>query len=143
MTDLIDPVVTYPLPLASLRTFLLSRTEITAIVGTRISDAMPAATASPRWPALRLSVQSSGPTTPHRRIDALFQIDCWAVNQPSADRLASKVVSVLEAVRQFDTGDAFFDHASTLRWRSDPDETISPAQPRSIVTGRIRLTPHP
>lgn len=138
------PVVVHPLPLEVLRAYLISRPSITTLVpAARISDRMPPATASPRWPALRLTEVSSFEVVPRRLTRAAVQVDAWAADQVAADRLARIVEGELRASANWSTSSATLGETTELAIRPAPDTTLTPAQPRAIVTGQLWIQPRP
>lgn len=143
-----DPVV-HPLGIDVLREYLLSRSEITGLVGARISTSMPpppTPAAPVRWPAIRHTDLNTVIVVPRRWGRMLLQIDYWATTQRLADQGGRVVVAVLQETANFiplDRG-AVLGEATDLVLRTDADESLgSPAQPRSIVTCHLPVRPNP
>lgn len=137
-----ETAVIHPLGITVVRSYLLSRTEITGITSTRIGASMPSATASPRFPALRLTELTSLELIPRVWMRMLLQVDCWATTQPAADTLARTVLGVLRASANYTTADAVLGETQDLAARPEPDETLTPAQPRAVVTGHVWIRPN-
>lgn len=135
---MVDPVQVSPVPWVVLRGFLLSRTEITSQVGTRVLPRMP----SP-FPGIRLTEITS--RTGRRWSHAHMQLDCWHTDQHSADALGVVVKELMLALHQYVTVEAVL--VSDLGWHSapmpDPSVTLSGGapQPRSIVLGNVSVRP--
>lgn len=137
-----DTAVIHPLGITVVRSYLLTRTEVTSLTGTRIGTSMPAATASPRFPALRLTELTSVERIPRVWMRMLLQVDCWAATQPAADGLARAVMGALRASANYVTADAVLGETQDLAARPDPDESLTPTQPRAIVTGHVWIRPN-
>jgi hypothetical protein len=138
----VDPVVIHPLGITLTRSYLLSRSEVTSLVGQRVSMMMPDATALPRWPAVRLTEIITTEATPRVWTTMLLQADCWAATQPDADRLARVLIGVLRASANYVTAQAVMGESENLTAKAAPDSSLNPPQPRSIVTGHVWLRPH-
>ena len=137
-----ETVVIHPAGLSVVRSYLLGRTEVTAITGTRVNRTMPPELAVPRFPAIRLTELTSVELIPRVWIRMLIQVDCWAVTQLAADELGRVVVGVLRASAGYVTPDAALGETQDLAVRAEPDESLTPLQPRSIVTGHAWIRPN-
>lgn len=135
-------IVVHPLGIAAVRTYLLSRTEVTDLVGTRVGGSMPPSTASPRFPAIRLTELTGAEAIPRVWVRMFFQADCWASDQPAADRLARVVAAVLRGSANYVTTGAVLGETAGISWRTAPDESITPTQPRTIVSGHAWIRPN-
>lgn len=135
-----EAAVIHPLGLAVLRSYLLSRSEVTAITS-RVAASMPDASVAPRWPAVRLTEIITTEEIPRAWMRVLFQADCWAATQPAADRLGRTLVGVLRSSANYMTDDAVMGETQDLTVKADPDDTLNPVQPRAIVTGHAWLRP--
>lgn len=129
-------LIVHPLGIAVTRTYLLSRSEVTDIVGTRVAGSM----VKP-FPSLRLVELSTTEQIPRVFNRMLIQVDCWAVTQPGADRLARVVMAVLRDSANYITADAVMGETQDLATRSEPDSSLNPSHPRAIVTGHCWLRP--
>ena len=138
-----DPVVVHPVGFSVLNSYLRSRPELTGLVATRISRVMPPELAVPRFPALRLTELTSVELIPRVWVRMLVQVDCWAVTQLGADELGRVVVGVLRASAGYITARAVLGETQDLAVRAEPDESLTPLQPRSIVTGHVWVRPNP
>lgn len=131
---MVDAVQVSPVPWVVLRGFLLSRTEITDRVGTRVLPRMP----SP-FPGIRLTEITVAKKRPWSR--AYMQLDCWHNDQHSADALGGAVADLMLALHQYVTEAAVL--VSDFDWNAaqmaDPSVTLpgGAPQPRSIVTGHV------
>ena len=137
-----ETVVVHPVGFTILNTYLRARTEVTALVSTRIGRVMPGKDATPRFPAIRITELTSVEVVPRVWMRMYVQFDCWAATQLQADQLARTVVAVLRASGNFTTDDAVLGETQDLAVRSAPDESIEPSQPRSIVTGHVWIRPN-
>lgn len=134
--------IVHPVVFDVVNTYLRARPEVTGLVGARISRDMPPATASPRWPAVRITVLSAPEVIPRVWVRALVQIDCWATGQGQADHLAETVRAVLRGSANHTTTAAVMGETTDLATRPMPDTTLTPHQPRSIVTGHVWIRPN-
>lgn len=137
-----DTAVVHPLGLEVVRGYLLSRSEVTDLVDQRIARTMPKQDANPRWPAIRLTEITSTEQIPRVWMRVLIQADCWAATQMAADHLARVVVAVLRASANYMTAEAVMGETQDLAVRADPDTTLTPIQPRAIVTGHAWIRPN-
>lgn len=134
-----ETAVVYPLGIAVMRGYLLSRTEVTTIVSTRIGTSMPA---PPVFPAVRLTELMSTVQISRVWMRMFFQADCWATSQPDADRLARVLIDVLERSANYVATGAVMGTTQDLAARTEADTSITPAQPRSMVTGHTWFRPN-
>lgn len=130
-------------PVSAVRAFLVSRSEVTAVVGSRISTQLPT---NPVWPAIRLNLLSSttvGGEAP--RLDrALFQIDCFATDAPSAQALARTVRAALAAAGNFQTANAVLSSGADMSIRPLPTlADFTPAAHQVAVSAAVYLHPNP
>ncbi|MEO6629213.1 MAG: DUF3168 domain-containing protein, partial [Aquihabitans sp.] len=129
--------------LAVLRSYLLSRSEITALVGSRVARVMPDESASPRWPALRLTEITTTEIVPVRLTRMSVQVDAWAASQAVADNLARLVAAVLRDGEGYVATGAVLCGVENLATSAAPDESVLPIQPRAILTGYVFFRPNP
>ncbi len=134
MTD----VVVHPVGIAAVQAYLRSRPELTATTGQRIGGFMMRP-----FPSVRITEISSNVVAARRLVRMLLQADCWAATQADADRLARLVWAVIEEAPNYQTTGAVITGVDDLSARSEPDSTLDPHQPRSIVTGHVWLRPNP
>lgn len=130
-----------PLGVAVARSYLLSRTEVTSLVGTRISTRLPLETVSPRWPALRLTDLSSTEVIPRVWSRTLMQVDCWGTEEVATRQLGQIVAAALRASANFQVAGAVMGETDDLTVRYSPDTTLNPSQPRTIVVGHVWVRP--
>lgn len=135
--------VLHPLGIEILRTYLLQRTEVTALVTDpgHIADTMPPEADDPRWPAIRLNELATTVVVPRVWTRMLVTADCWDVDQPAADRLGRVVLAALQECANTTVAGAVLGEPQDLTVRAQPDGTVTPAQPRSIVTAHIWIRP--
>jgi hypothetical protein len=131
-----DTVVIHPLALSVTRAYLLTRSEVTAITN-KVADTM----LTP-FPSIRLTELTAVEIIPRVWMRVLIQADCWAATQPAADRLGRVVLGALRASANYTTADAVMGETQDLAVRSEPDTTLTPAQPRAIVTGHVWIRPN-
>ncbi len=135
---MVDVVQVSPVPWTVLRGFLLSRTEITSRVGTRVLPRMPDS-----FPGIRVTEITVKKGRPWSR--AYMQLDCWANDQHAADTLGGVVADVMLALHQYVTDAAVL--VSDYNWHAaqtaDPSVTLAGGQPqpRSIVVGHVWVRP--
>lgn len=139
---LAEPVVIHPVGVVVVRSYLLSRPEVTALVGQRVGTSMPSSSASPRFPALRLHEITSNEVIPHAWMRMLLQVDCWGVTPLGAMQLARVVLGVLRVSANYVHPDAVLGETQDLSIRYEPDTSLNEAQPRSIVTGHVWIRPN-
>lgn len=130
-----------PLGVSVARSYLLSRTEVTSLVGTRISTRLPLETVSPRWPALRLTDLSSTEVIPRVWSRTLMQVDCWGTEEVATRQLGQVVAAALRASANFQVSGAVMGETDDLTVRYSPDTTLVPSQPRAIVVGHVWVRP--
>lgn len=133
-----EAVVIHPLGITVMRSYLLSRSEVTSITS-RVGTSMPS---PPVFPAVRLTELMSTEQIPRRFMRMLFQADCWAATQPDADRLARVLIGVLRASANYVTTGAVMGETQDLAARAEPDTSLTPTQARSIVSGHAWFRPN-
>lgn len=139
-----EPVI-HPLGISVLRSFLLSWDLVTDRTGQRVGTSMPGENTSPRFPALRLTDINSVVVIPRRWVRMFPQVDCWAATQAESDELARVVVAVLQETANYipPDGRAVLGEAVDIVARTDPDDSLTPVQPRAIVSCHIPIRPNP
>lgn len=129
-------------PVSAVRSYLLTRNAVTAIVGQRISTELPL---NPVWPALRLNLLSStaGRGDAPRLDRALFQIDCFATDASSAQALARTVRAALAAAGNFTTPNAVLSGGVDMSIRPLPASTdFTPAVYQVAVSAAVYIHPN-
>lgn len=141
-----DPVI-HPDAAAAHIAWLLDREVVVALTGDRIGTRMPPKDVIPQWPAIRVTVIDAPVVQDHRWVRALVQFDCWADRQLAANQLAALVTGHLTqatgAVVLEGTAVLGGPEPGTLATRPAPDTTVTPDQPRAIVTGQLWIRPNP
>jgi hypothetical protein len=95
----------------------------------------------PVFPAIRLTELGSAEAVPRVWMRVHFQADCWSETQATSDRLGRTVISVLRASANTTVEGGVLGEVTDLVVRAQPDETLTPPQPRSIVTGHAWIRP--
>jgi len=134
------PVV-HPLGIAIIRRYLLEQPDITTHT-VHIATEMPqAGPGGERFPAIRLTEIGSDEVIPRVWVRMAFQADCWSETQAKADRLGRTVIAALRACANTTYWDAVMGETTDLSVVAEPDTTLTPAQPRAIVTGNAWIRP--
>jgi Protein of unknown function (DUF3168) len=137
VTDLCVPAD----PISAVRSFLADQALVAAVVGDRMATELPR---NPTWPALRIALVSSTATGPPRLDRALFQIDCFATDAPSAQALARLVRAALAAAGNYQTPNAVLSGGVDLSIRPLATEVdYSPAVYVVAVSAAVYLHPNP
>lgn len=90
-------VVVLPDAVVLVRAYLLSRTQVTALVSTRVYSQSPA---TPTYPYI--TVQRIGGGSKERRLDhASLQIDAWGTDEANASLVARTALGALLAARNY------------------------------------------
>lgn len=112
------------------REWLLTQTELTSLVGTRVSTRSPSNVV---YPYVTLQRIGGIPAERHRLDSARLQIDCWGNTEGSASRVARVCRAALYAMEGYTTEDAAVlgvEDDLGLLWL--PDTTRTPPTPRFI-----------
>lgn len=136
-----EVAVVQPEVMALVLALLRSRSRLTDAVGQRIARSMPSTEFRTRWPAIRVTEIVTVETTRRRIWRTLVQFDCWGLTDDEADQLARDVAAELRAASNFATSEAVVLDVTDVAVRRQPDGTLSPAQPRSIVTCHLSIQP--
>jgi hypothetical protein len=136
-----DTPVLHPLGIAIVRRYLLEQPSITTHTTQIATEMPPPAPANVRFPAIRLTELGSTEVIPRVWMRMAFEADCWSETQAKADRLGRAVVAVLRACANTTYWDAVMGETTDLVVRAAPDPTLTPAQPRAIVTGNAWIRP--
>jgi hypothetical protein len=136
-------LVVLPAAVPVVRHLFLATPELTAVVRQRVADVLPPEGSSPRWPAVRITELSTLEVVPRRLGRSLLQIDCLADDQTGADQLGRIVLATLRDAANHRAPGAVMGESTDLAVRAQPDETLTPAIPRSIVTGHVFIRPDP
>lgn len=112
------------------RTWLLSQSTLTSLVGQRVSTRSPAEVV---YPYVTLQRIGGVPSVRQRLDSARIQVDCWADTQGTASRVARVTRALLHGMAGFGASAAVctgVDDDLGLQWL--PDTARTPATPRFI-----------
>lgn len=112
------------------REWLLTQTDLTSLVGTRISTRSPATTI---YPYLTLQRIGGVPVVAERLDVARIQVDCWAETEGTASRVARVARAALHRMEGYTNAEAACTAVEDdlgLSWQ--PDTTRTPPTPRFL-----------
>lgn len=119
--------------------FLRGHTDVVALVGTRVTTALPR---EPTWPAVTLSRLGGVPSLAGYLDDARLELACYGATKQQAHGLARTVEAAMltiVGVRALGTVTYVVEEGEGLRW--DPDEAFEPDQPRYRMLFDVYLHP--
>lgn len=135
MTD----IVVLPDPIPAIRSYLLSRPEVTAVtdrVSTVVSD-------NPTFPLVRVQVVTVA-TQVERRLDRVHvQLDCYGTSDQEASLLARTCRAALIDSANFQTAGVVLGGADGTATFPQPDEGYTPPAWRWLCTGNLYMHPNP
>lgn len=120
-------------------TFLRAQTDVAALVGTRVTTALPP---QPTWPAVTVNRIGGVPTLPGYLDLATLRLECWGTTKQQAETVARTVEAAmltLPGVHATATVTDARQEGEGLRW--DPDTTFEPDRPRYVMTYDVYLHP--
>lgn len=123
-----------------LSTYLRSRSEVTALVSTRVYTEIPK---DPTFPLVRLTRVGGSPvtSTPLWVDEPLVQFDVWGGPKVLAREIAETIRSVLAEARLTAHADASIDDVTFGAFQWLPDDTYEPAKPRYSFDALITVHP--
>jgi len=129
-----------PDPVAAVVAYLTGVATVAALVDDRVASALDTETA---WPAVRVTLLSSFPVYPRVLDRHLFQVDCFATDEPAAYQLAATVRAALVGCGGWVGAGAVLTGSTDLSLRPIPDETYTPPISRVAVAGYVFARPDP
>lgn len=113
-----------------------AQTDIAALTGGRVGTRLNAT-----LPAIRLQRVGLAPPEPWQD-DASIQVECWALDQATADLLARTVVAALPSIRNTTvTGGRVYSYQITSGPFWSPDDPALSTNARYILTVDLLTTP--
>lgn len=124
--------------------YLRSRSEITALVGSRVFTEVPKRETDRVFPLVRLSRVGGGPTGSPLHLDrALISFDVWGGTKYEARQIAATIAAVLDEISNYSAHGGYSAGSSPGPLRYLLDDSFEPAKPRYVLDAVVYFRPTP